>query len=179
MASIINASTSSGIVQTADTSGVLQLQSNGTTIATISSTGLQQNVGAPTFSYYQSNAQTLSGNTNTKLTFTSSDWDNTSGMYSSSRFTPTVAGYYLVDGALTMASAFCGGEAIIYKNGTAFKSGLGVGGGSVANRFTVSGMVYCNGSTDYIEMYGYITTGQSLTTGTAQTYFQCAMVRSA
>ena len=40
MASSINASTTSGIVQTADTSGILNLQSNGTTVASVSSTGL-------------------------------------------------------------------------------------------------------------------------------------------
>ena len=39
MSTIINASTSSGLVQTADTSGTLVLQSNGTTQLTVSSTG--------------------------------------------------------------------------------------------------------------------------------------------
>ncbi len=39
MTTIINASTSSGLVQTADTSGTLELQSNGTTQFTVSSTG--------------------------------------------------------------------------------------------------------------------------------------------
>ena len=39
MPSTINASTSSGIVQTADTSGILELQSAGTTKLTIASTG--------------------------------------------------------------------------------------------------------------------------------------------
>jgi hypothetical protein len=39
MTATINASTSSGIVQTADTSGDLALQSNGTTKLTVSSTG--------------------------------------------------------------------------------------------------------------------------------------------
>lgn len=39
MSSIINASTTSGLVQTADTSGTLELQSNGTTQLTLSSTG--------------------------------------------------------------------------------------------------------------------------------------------
>lgn len=39
MTTIINASTSSGLVQTADTSGTLVLQSNGTTQQTIDSTG--------------------------------------------------------------------------------------------------------------------------------------------
>jgi hypothetical protein len=45
MACIINASTSAGLVQTADTSGILQLQSNGTTIATINSSGLSVSGG--------------------------------------------------------------------------------------------------------------------------------------
>ena len=39
MSVTINASTSSGLVQTADTSGTLELQSNGTTKFTVSSTG--------------------------------------------------------------------------------------------------------------------------------------------
>jgi hypothetical protein len=40
MATTINASTSSGLAQTADTSGTLELQSNGTTQLTVSSTGV-------------------------------------------------------------------------------------------------------------------------------------------
>ena len=40
MTTTINASVASGIVATGDTSGVLGLQANGTTIATISSTGV-------------------------------------------------------------------------------------------------------------------------------------------
>ena len=39
MTTIINASTSSGLVQTADNSGTLELQSNGTTQLTVSATG--------------------------------------------------------------------------------------------------------------------------------------------
>lgn len=39
MATIINASTSAGLIQTADTSGTLQLQSGGTTKFTVDSTG--------------------------------------------------------------------------------------------------------------------------------------------
>jgi len=39
MATIINASTSNGLIQTADTSGTLQLQSGGTTKFTVDSTG--------------------------------------------------------------------------------------------------------------------------------------------
>ena len=35
MAVTINASTSNGLIQTADTSGIIQLQSNGTTVVTV------------------------------------------------------------------------------------------------------------------------------------------------
>jgi hypothetical protein len=45
MAVTINASTSSGLVQTADTSGVLTLQSNGTDALSVSSSNLQFNSG--------------------------------------------------------------------------------------------------------------------------------------
>lgn len=48
MAAIINASTSSGLVQSADTSGVLQLQSNGTTQFTVDSTGAYGQVESKT-----------------------------------------------------------------------------------------------------------------------------------
>lgn len=40
MAVILNASTSTGFVQSADTSGILQLQSNGSTVLTVASTGV-------------------------------------------------------------------------------------------------------------------------------------------
>jgi len=41
MSTIINASTSSGLVQTADTSGTLEFQSNGTTMLSIIPTGVK------------------------------------------------------------------------------------------------------------------------------------------
>ena len=40
MSTTINASTSGGLIQTADTSGVLELQSNGSTMLTVASTGV-------------------------------------------------------------------------------------------------------------------------------------------
>lgn len=45
MAATINASTSTGLVSTADTSGVLVLQSNGTNAAGVSSSNFQMNSG--------------------------------------------------------------------------------------------------------------------------------------
>jgi hypothetical protein len=45
MAVTLNASTSNGLITTADTSGQIQLQANGTTIATVASTGLSVSTG--------------------------------------------------------------------------------------------------------------------------------------
>ena len=45
MATLINANTSTGLITTADTSGVIQLQSAGKTIATIKSTALASSLG--------------------------------------------------------------------------------------------------------------------------------------
>jgi hypothetical protein len=46
MSTIINASTSAGLIQTADTSGTLELQSNGTTKLSLTSTGVSFPSGA-------------------------------------------------------------------------------------------------------------------------------------
>jgi len=179
MASSINASTSAGLVSTADLSGVLQLQSNGTTIATISSTGLQTNVGAPAFSAYQSLAQTLSSATYTKLQFQTKEFDTNSNFdaVTNYRFTPTVAGYYQVNGQFSVGSSATSMSPAIYKNGSIYKSGNN--STSNQNTATVSCIVYLNGSTDYIEFYGYLASGQALNATASATYFQAAMIRSA
>lgn len=69
MAVTINASTSNGLIQTADTSGIIQLQSNGTTVATAQSTGFQVNTYTPATSLITSGTSqaTTSG---TSITFT-------------------------------------------------------------------------------------------------------------
>ena len=131
---------------------------------------------APVFSAYQSSAQTLSSNTATKLTFTSTDFDTTSGMFASSRFTPTIGGYYQVNSAMAWPTTGTRGFLNIYKNGSAFKQGTNM---SICDATIISALVYLNGSTDYIEIYGQLTVGQALTATSQLTYFQAVMVRSA
>ena len=131
----------------------------------------------PAFSAYQSSSQTLSSGVVTKLTFTTLEWDTTSGMYASSRFTPTVAGYYQINAAFTVNAVQSVMLAYIYKNGTVYKQ-------SNSNTATVTSQqinafVYLNGSTDYVEIYGYLVTGQALNAQAFATYFQAAMVRGA
>jgi hypothetical protein len=133
----------------------------------------------PAFSYYQSVAQTLTSYVTTKITFTTSEFDTTGGMYASSRFTPTVAGYYQVNSCISMASSITGVQLILYKNGASYKYLFNVISTTVVNGAAGSALVYLNGSTDYIEIYGVFATGQNTLALAPNTYFQAAMVRSA
>ena len=177
----------SSVVISGDTSGAITLAApavSGTNTATLpAATGTVMVSGnMPAFSYYQSSAQTISNATFTKITFTSSDFDTTSGMYASSRFTPTIAGYYQVNGAITLAGAAGVTSLFIYKNGAAFKNGAQIVNSSSYITSIVSALVYCNGSTDYIELYGQQATGANATLyagGTPYNYFQAVMVRAA
>jgi hypothetical protein len=197
MSSTINASTSAGIVQTADTSGTLALQANGTTIATISSTGLTMNSGnivqastaAPAFfAYKNASNQTVSSNVYTKsvldgkLFDTANCFDNTTNY----RFTPNVAGYYQIQGAIYTSNS--GGtnnraSAQIYKNGSAYAYGTYINSQTLYDLIcTISAVVYFNGTTDYVELWGVegINSGTGIFfAGQSLTYFSGAMVRSA
>ena len=143
---------------------------------TVPATTATMAINGPAFSYYQSSSQTLSSATATKITFTSSEFDTTSGMYASSRFTPTVAGYYQVNGAFAKPSGSTEMFMSVYKNGSEWKRGSDV---SITSSATVSCIVYLNGSTDYIELYGYMGIGAATWNTSYGTYFQASMVRAA
>jgi hypothetical protein len=115
----------------------------------------------PAFSAYQSSAQTLSSATNTKIQFQTKEFDTASAFDNATnyRFTPLVAGYYQISGG--------------------FKSGAGNPNATTSNQWQVSALVYFNGSTDYVELYGYVSTGQALVANAQYTYFQGVLVRTA
>jgi len=181
MASSINASTSGagGLITTADNTGILQLQSGGTTIATISSTGLQQNVGAPTFSAYQSSVQALTGGVWTKIQLQTEEWDTANCFDNATnyRFTPNVAGYYQINACVEASTNFNTQSMAIYKNGASAKRGV-YGQTNFAGT-TISAVLYLNGTTDYIELYANLATSQNLTNTANSTYFQAFLARSA
>lgn len=122
----------------------------------------------PAFSAYQSSLQTLSNNTETKLQINTEEFD-TAGAYDSAtnyRFTPLVAGYYQIN-----FSCYGGGSvnttlvtAKIVKNGSQYfdyTQGRGGAYSYIPAAFSDgvssgSQLVYLNGSTDYIEIYGRV-----------------------
>lgn len=134
----------------------------------------------PTFSAYQSTLQSLSTGVFTKVTFTTEEWD-LGGMYdtATSKFTPTVAGYYQVNAAVGNATAPAPYIVSLYKNGSEYKRGVHFNSSSIGTN--VSALVFLNGSTDFIEVYAFQGSGGSVNTAATanQTYFQCSFVRAA
>lgn len=189
MASIITATTTSGLTQSADNSGVLQLASGTGNLVTVPSvTGTAMVSGnMPAFSAYIATNQTISSGVFTKMQCATEEFD-TASCYDNTtnyRFTPNVAGYYQVNGEQDNNTGTITRTIIsIYKNGSEFKRGndIGVSTGNLSNGAgaTVSALIYLNGSTDYIELYAYYLGGGVLAGGlSSQSYFQAFLVRSA
>jgi hypothetical protein len=133
----------------------------------------------PAFSAYANAAQTVSSNVFTKVVLQVEDFDTNNNFDNTTnyRFTPTVAGYYQINGYYYLKATSGGCTVAVYKNGSVAK----IGGFSVANTYgaasTISSLILLNGSTDYVELYGYQNTGSTITGSGA--YFQASMVRSA
>ena len=112
-----------------------------------------QNISAATWTKIQLDIIDFDTNTN---------FDNTTNY----RFTPTVAGYYQVNGTML---ASCSGNMnfafiAIYKNGVKYVGGY-IGLPSLTNTalgVTKSDVYYMNGTTDYLELYGWVNGGGTI-----------------
>ena len=133
----------------------------------------------PAFSAYQSVAQTTSAGTSQKITFTTVNFDTNSN-FASSRFTPTVAGYYQFNCGVRTDATISSMHAVLSKNTVAaFAAGSFTNTSLFAFMSSCSGLVFLNGTTDFVEVYVFTGTAVTLATGTAQTYFQGFLVRAA
>lgn len=155
-----------------DGTGSLTVQQNGVTL------GIYGNI--PTFSYGHTSSITLTNSAATKLTHTVAEWDTTNGMFASSRFTPTIAGYYQINAATCTVNTG-NSYTMIYKNGSEFKRGTQTQTVTGAVTFIAAALVFCNGTTDYIEHYFSNNSGTNGTsiTGAPLTYFQGILVKAA
>jgi hypothetical protein len=185
MASIITATTTSGLTQSADNSGVLQLASGAGNLVTVPSvTGTAMVSGnMPAFSAYKNASQSISTSTTTKVTYETEYFD-TNNCFASSTFTPTVAGYYQINitASVETTSADRYLQMFIYKNGSSAISCQPNYGSSVSGNglgMSLCGMLYMNGTTDYIEIYARTnSTTTILNTGVDNT-FSASLVRAA
>jgi hypothetical protein len=138
---------------------------------------------APAFSAYMSTSQSITTTTFTKVQCNTEEFDTNSNYDNATnyRFTPTVSGYYQVNCRFdTLYNATITFVAL-YKNGVEYKRGADYRFSvTVATGVSSSYLVFLNGSTDYIEMYAFITgTSPSIEGSSNSCYFQAAMIRSA
>ena len=154
-----------------------KIDSDSLNTAAVAQTNLATNVAGngPAFGAYQSSATALTANAWTKITFDTEEFDTNSN-FASSRFTPTVAGYYQINASTYITSTGLMATAF-YKNGSLFKQGTQVN--ASVQGIQTSSLLYMNGSTDYIEFYVYQTATQNTSTGQSLTWFSGYLARSA
>ena len=176
------------LILSGSTSGSVTLSSpavSGTTTltlptqsGTVITTGSTFAGTGPAFSAYRSGNQTLSTSTLTKIQYNAENFDTNNNFDSTTnyRFTPTVAGYYQINYQVGVSTTACTMELRVVKNGD---TNLGGGFWVTTNvvRGTGSNVIYFNGSTDYLEIYATISSGQTL--DSANTYFSGFLARSA
>lgn len=100
---------------------------------------------------------------------------------STSRFQPTIAGYYFFTGqiGIVMPTAGTNCTAGLGKNGSVARWGNTIV--QPGNRTSVQGMFHLNGTTDYVELFIFHTTGstQNVNMGSDTTYLSGFLVRAA
>lgn len=178
----------SSVIISGDTSGAITLSAPavaGTNTATLpAATGTVMVSGnMPTFRAVSNITQSLTVNVTTKATcYTTVQWD-TASCYNSStnRYTPNVAGYYEVKAGIQYGALSAQPYIYIYKNGSVYTRYNLIAASGYGNPF-ITGLVYMNGSTDYLEVYleSDAGSGSAGTSGdNAYCYFSAAMIRGA
>jgi hypothetical protein len=140
-------------------------------------------VNGPAFSAYLGSAQSVSNATFTKISFDTETFD-TNNNFASSRFTPTVAGYYQVNYSVGLLVTTGTVGLFLYKNSSPICNGGYVSGSANVGGATWvvgSNLLFMNGSSDYLEVYLFQNSGSSANTSTGQNgvSFNGAMVRAA
>jgi hypothetical protein len=131
---------------------------------------------------------------NTKAFDTASAFNNTGSTVGSApaySFNPQVAGYYQVSTGVSFSGSnyFTIGICAIYKNGAILQTaGQNFAGGTGAMNYAngvISTIVYLNGSTDYVQVYGYtnaaspfVQIGNNISSQPS-TYFSASLIRTA
>ena len=148
-----------------------------------------KNIAGPIAQAYQSSAQTLTSATfaliqhQTELFDTAGCFNNTASPVTLNgltapaySFTPNVAGWYQVSAGLTMGSLASAVTISIYKNGASAKILSLTEPGTTLYGSYGSGLIYLNGTGDYIQIYGRVSVGQALEASAVSTYFDVSFV---
>lgn len=148
----------------------------------------------PSFSATSNANQTITSNTFTLVSLQTKNWDTATAFNNTGStatlngistpayaFAPPVAGYYQLNFSIDSGGSTSPTRAIasVYKNGSAYRYG---GNLTVTTAFGNGGssFVYLNGTSDYIQMYAYITASTAIVGNVAaQTYFEAVLARVA
>ncbi|MFE5582567.1 hypothetical protein [Kitasatospora sp. NPDC056531] len=138
--------------------------------------GLSFVLNPPVFVAYQSAVQSIPNSSITTIGMDTTVIDTYAGhsnVTNNNRYTPTVAGWYLVVASIGFAANATGGRDLeIRKNGSTVNLGQSANqaaDASITTTIRAVAPVLCNGTTDYIDMFGYQTCGSSLNTNPGQT----------
>jgi len=135
----------------------------------------------PAFSAYASSNQSITSGVSTKVTLDVENFD-TNNNFATSRFTPTVAGYYQLNGNISISGTSITANYIsIHKNGAEVARGIQRNTGTTDDMLVISSLIYLNGTTDYVELYGFIigtTPAFKFATAQATSTFSGSLVRA-
>lgn len=171
--------TTTGVLGTTvygDGAGALTVQKDGVT------QGVYGNI--PAFLAGGTGSQTLSNDTAAKVTILTVESFDTNSNYDNSacRFTPTVAGYYQCNAVLQISGSSTTTRTIvyIYKNNTDIAAqGMTSGqANSQANWPSCAGLIYMNGTTDYLEVTGHCQGTGTLSITGAGCKFSAVLVKA-
>lgn len=180
------------IVLMGSTSGSITLSepavAGSNTISLPAATGTAMVSGnMPAFRAYNNANQSITASTFTKVSLQVEDFDTASAFDNTTnyRFTPQVAGYYQVSGSIFFNYAGADGNVsrvLIYKNGTAYSISYNQINFSYGplGPINITDLIYLNGTTDYIELYGWTNNASpSFSSSSTGTRFAAVLVRSA
>lgn len=130
---------------------------------------------------YLTSAQSIASSTFTVVVFDGEVFD-TDNCHNTSTgvFTPTRAGYYQVSCSASFESSSMAANEYIYatirKNGGSLFCSRMESGNGINEMVTVSGCIYCNGSTDYIDIQVYQTDATAVNLLANDTRFSVAFI---
>jgi hypothetical protein len=159
------------------------LSAGGLPDASITQADLASNVSGvgPAFSAYSASGTPMTHGAYVKVTFDTERYDTNSN-FASSRFTPTVAGYYQINSHLVYLTTSSVGQVVLalYKNGGVETYTNFVTHTNTGSSINLSYLISMNGSTDYIEMYFYMSGAGTLSVQAGpQTTFNGFLARAA
>lgn len=163
------------------------LSTDGVATLTVQKDGVTQGVfgNQPAFRAYLGTSQNISNATWTKVQLNTETFDTNNNFDNSSnyRFTPTVAGYYQFNAGVYCNYTSSPGVRIgisFYKNGSSyFENALTNPSATLYGSIVLSSLIYLNGTTDYVELYGLIyATGPQFYLGTQNTYMDGILIKA-